>query len=491
MPDSKQLRNVNLERLFDEIIAKTEQREAFSEIKEKNIGFSAIEDMKALRDEFIAAETELELWFALVKLSNARRDMHLRVIPVDFGLKPPAWRCISAPIHVLPDLSDTQEPKFFVARVDRGISSPRNGDFIVGVNGRSMAEYMTEFTPWIPHSTLHGLYWWMAYELPKQVSHVPPNLYSNRLNLTLEGPRGNRYDVSLPYDKECFSLGLISSDPSFVEVMEQENFVAFVDRDRQLVLLRWRGFDNDYLVSDVNDLMAYAEKERLLDYDLIIDVTRSGGGSGSAFVIQRLVDQPFRTTFGNVRLSDLGKARIAREVNRRVRTEEPYVFGYDLSRRWRIDWARTDAQDAIDRGDEYTPPVPFKLAHLPKDSDGILQPAPVHFRGRVAIINASVWGGSNLDQFMAMFADNDLATLIGMPTGGFSNTWEEEELLTPPGTWMPLVEFMWTIGHTIRPNGEVLEGNPAQPDIYIPITRQNYWKYHQLLLETAIDALER
>ena len=400
MPNSKQLRGVNLEKLFDEIIAKTEQREAFSEIKEQNIGFSAIEDMKALRDEFIAAETELELWYALVKLSNARRDMHLRVIPIDFGLKSPdPRRCVSAPIHVLPDLSDVREPRFFVASVSRGVSSPRNGDFIVGVNGRSIEDYMTEFTPWIRHSALHGLYWWMALELPKQVSHVPPTLYSSRLNLTLEGPGGNRYDVSLPYNEECYSLGLISSDPGFVEVMERENFIAFVDRDRQLVLLRWRNFDNDYLVSAINDLMAYAEEERLLDYDLIIDVTRSGGGSGSAFAIQRLVDRPFRTTFGNVRLSDMGKARIAREANRRVRSEEPYVFGYDLSRRWRIDWARTDAQDAIDRGDEYTPPVPFKLAHLPKDSDGILQPAPVHFRGQVAIINAGVWGGSNLDQF--------------------------------------------------------------------------------------------
>ena len=33
-----------------------------------------------------------------------------------------------------------------------------------------------------------------------------------------------------------------------------------------------------------------------------------------------------------------------------------------------------------------------------------------------------------------------------------------------------MVQFQWSIGHTIRPNGEVLAGNPAQPDIYIPLT---------------------
>ena len=49
MEPSRRLRNVDLETLFDEIVTKTEQREAFSEVKETNIGFSAIEDMEALR----------------------------------------------------------------------------------------------------------------------------------------------------------------------------------------------------------------------------------------------------------------------------------------------------------------------------------------------------------------------------------------------------------------------------------------------------------
>ena len=41
----------------------------------------------------------------------------------------------------------------------------------------------------------------------------------------------------------------------------------------------------------------------------------------------------------------------------------------------------------------------------------------------------------------------------------------------------------------MRPNGEVLEGNPAQPDEYIPITRENYRDYHKMLVDTAIAAL--
>ena len=480
-----------LEALFDEIVNKTEQREAFSEIKEKNIGFSALEDMNALRSEFVASRTETDLYYALMKLSNARRDRHLRVEPVDGGLqRPERASCISAPVHILPDLTHIKYPTFFVAWVGEGRTTPKVGDTVVGVNGRSMAEYVNEFTPWIRHSSLHALYWQMAYELPQMVSTVPPQLYSEQLNLTLENPWGQRYEVSLPYTHQCRSFDLMVRYPGFCEVLRRESFNVMLDRSRRIILLRWYGFRSS-LVQDVADLMEYAEREKILDYDMIIDVTYSGGGSGGAYAIQRLVDQPFRPTFGNVRLSDLGKELVERYAGREPDVDAPDVFGLNLSRSWLIDWARTDAMEAIRRGDAYTPPVPFKLAHLPKDSDGILQPAPTHFSGEIAVINARTSGGSHLDQFMAMLVDNDLATFIGVPTGGYSNTWEGHEVLRFQDAGRPLVNFMWSIGHTIRPNGEVLEGNPAQPDIYIiPITRDNFRDYHRMLFDDAIAALD-
>ena len=271
--------------------------------------------------------------------------------------------------------------------------------------------------------------------------------------------------------------------------MVRENFRLLLNRDRQVVLLDWRDFESDYLRQDVTDLVGYAEEEQILDWDMVIDVTYSSGGSWGAYVIQRLVDEPFRVTFGNVRLSDLGRRKIEEIAQRQVRTDAPDIFGLNLSGSWLIDWARTDAMEAIRRGDEYTPAVPFKLAHLPKDSDGILQHAPVHFSGEVAIINARTSGGSHLDQFVAMFVDNDLATFIGVPTGGFSNTYEEGEILRFSDNGQPVVEFEWSIGHTIRPNDEILEGNPAQPDIYMPLTRGNFREYHRLLLDTAIEEI--
>lgn len=108
------------------------------------------------------------------------------------------------------------------------------------------------------------------------------------------------------------------------------------------------------------------------------------------------------------------------------------MFGLNMSRSWLVAWAQTDATEAIERADEYTPPVPFKLAQLPKDSDGILQPAPytllVKLPSSIAIINGRTSGGSHADQFVAMFVNNNLAVFLGTPTGGFSNTYDEYEL---------------------------------------------------------------
>ena len=271
--------DISLGSLFDWIIFKTEEREAFSEIKEKNMGYSAIENMRKLRAEFVAAETDLELYYALLKLNNARRDRHLRIYPVEDGIKVPNRRlCDSAPIHVLPDYSDIRNPTFFVAEVGEEYNRPRKGDLIVGVNGRSMDEYIEVFTPWIRHSTRHGLYWHMAYELPKRLTTAHPNLYSKELNLTLESPSGQRYEVSLPYQSGCERFVADIPYPGFRLVDRYENFNVFVSHSRQVVLLQWLDFE-DSLIPESQILVDWAEEEDALDYDLIIDVTDSSGGA--------------------------------------------------------------------------------------------------------------------------------------------------------------------------------------------------------------------
>ena len=140
--------DVDLGALFDEIISKTERREGLSDVKEAILGFSPIEDMKDLREEFLAAEKEIDLYYALIKLSNARGASHLWVRGHEQGPRVPERSpCATRPVRILPDLPDIHSPTFFVAEVSEGLRSPQAGDIIVGVNGSPADEYVEELTP--------------------------------------------------------------------------------------------------------------------------------------------------------------------------------------------------------------------------------------------------------------------------------------------------------------------------------------------------------
>jgi hypothetical protein len=98
------------------------------------------------------------------------------------------------------------------------------------------------------------------------------------------------------------------------------------------------------------------------------------------------------------------------------------------------------------------------------------------------------FGGSQVDQVASILVDNKLAHTIGMPTGGFSKAWDWSEVLTDSHE-RPIVSYMWSIGQTIRPNGEVLEGNPPEVNEYVPQTRENYLHYYDELIVRAMQYL--
>ena len=72
--------------LLDYILAKTMEREAFSPAKNHALAFDVEEAMLRHRDEFIAADTPQKLYYALARLSNARKDRHLSLAFVDGGI---------------------------------------------------------------------------------------------------------------------------------------------------------------------------------------------------------------------------------------------------------------------------------------------------------------------------------------------------------------------------------------------------------------------
>lgn len=495
--------------LFDTIVARTLRREAVSPIKNERLRLDLEAAMSRWRDAVVDAETEADLFYALARVSNARRDRHLEIRLVPGGIQLPDSAGVGvvdgpesdaphAPIRVLPDYTFGSSD-YFVSDLSRTPGqlpdpAPGAGDRIVSVNGVAMNERMQAMLPYVRSSTDAGERWQVAELLPMRTAALPGSFYQPTLELELERANGTRYPVSVEYfDPAGIEWADLAEPhyPGFSHVVSTPTWDLHAPDDGSPVLvLKWYGF-RETLVEDVDSLVALASRRDWLDRSLIVDATRSRGGSGGAYAVQRLSPLPFQTTFGNLRLSDAAvtwmegkKAEIA--AGRALDSGVPESMDDGT---WLLDWLQTDVATAIDAGADWTNNVPFKLAHAPRDSDGVLEPAPVGFRGRLVLL-LGPRRGSHLDQFAAIVVDNLLGLAMGMPAGGYSNTWEWEEILTMPGTGRPVVTFMWSIGQTIRPNGEVLEGNPAQVDEYLPLTRDNFQTYYGTLIERSLVQLQ-
>ena len=518
--------------------ARTERREAFSPVKTERLGFDPIAAMRALRDDVVAADTEDELFHALARLSHARRDRHLDLALVPGGLAPSYTAGLEvsggpdpdppprAPVRIFPDYADgAGEAAYFVGDVaafvdpaadataeadgdDAQPELPPIGARIASVNGMPVAAWHDSAAAFMRHSTAAALRWKLAEAMTLATAAFPPHLRADHLTLGIRSPNGEATDgdatngdatdggettYRLPFlaPGDLFWHGTAEPRyPGLALALTTGTYDLLVPEDgRRFLVLIWRGF-RESLVSDVDGLIAYAEQAGLLDHALVMDVTRSRGGSLGAYAMQRLQPRPFKTTFGNLRISDITLPFIedkrrdfaARDIN------DGGVPETIDDGTWLIEWLEDDVMSALERGDAYSNNVPFKLAHAPRDSDGILEPAAVHFRGPLGIISGP-HGGSHLDQFVSIVVDNGLGPVVGMPPGGYSNTWEWDEVLTFPGTEQPVVEFMWNIGHTIRPNGEIAEGNPVAVDEWMPLTAENVTTYYEDMLARVLELM--
>ena len=455
------------EALFEYIIEKTKDRESFSPIKEKTMGFDPIEEMYRVKNEVLDASNDTELYYALQKLSAARRDRHLSIDLIEGGLALPALSEGTAPIRFHPDYSSKDETLFFVSDLGGELekyvkkkSVPVIGDKLLKVNEISLVEYLEKIEPYVRYSTKNNFLRRAAYMMAEKDDNLPPWLFEEELTLELENSAGESYVVTLPYLKDVgWQYGRVVKnydgyklDASF----KSESFEVYrsIDSSNKTLLLWWYGFRGD-LPESTDRLIEYAEKNQLLDYDLIIDAIDSRGGSQGAYALARLTSKPFKTTGGNIKMSDITDDFIsgytARYVARQAQMDGDGREAEDDGT-WVMDWLHGPVLKGLAAGQEYSNNVPFKCAHLPHYSDWMMQPAKKHFTGKMVAFFGP-WGGSHLSQFASMIIDNDLGHTLGMPDGGYSNTWEWEEDLIFPISGKPVVEFMWSIGHTISPKG--------------------------------------
>ena len=126
------------------------------------------------------------------------------------------------------------------------------------------------------------------------------------------------------------------------------------------------------LLRDVARLMRFAQDRDCLSHDLILDMTRCRGGSRGAYAVQRLFGKRFKTTFGNLRVSDVTPLFVEQQKRRFARLR-PRKAIEDLDNgRWLMQWLLEDVQDAIARG---APPATEATRRSPRAKNPIDRPS--------------------------------------------------------------------------------------------------------------------
>jgi len=474
--------------LYDCLYHSILRREAFSPVKDARLGLNFAQDALPLRQEFIDADTDLELMQAIVHLSALREDTHMKIID-----KPNNYfgSSRSVPIRFLPEFG-TNNHTFFVANFDASLKSDkdlvnysnlRKGDLLISVNDIPIAKYTEILSKHLGHSAENKFLWEAAENLHKKRKRLSLNLYTDDgfVKYTLQKSNGDQYFVSLKYGRTDRRLNLNLGANYLNLGYTKVNLLGITDNFEiyskpNVILIELKGlseYDNnktmsgrerlDFFEAQLDSIFNWAMTNDRLNNRIILDATQAGGGMGAPLLVQRLAKRPFKTTYGNLRVSD-------DEV-------QNYVTNNLGSRvtRW--------YQEAVVNGSAYTTNRPFKLRYNEVNDNGYMPPEN-NFTGQIIGLFSSQ-SGSNLDQLSAMLHDNNiLCHSFGYPTGGFSNTWEfEDEIIDDNGK--KYCSFEWNIGHTIRPNGQILEGNPANVIEQVDLTRNNFEKYWDILVLKA------
>ena len=236
--------------LVDYLIAKTMEREAFSPVKQARLNLDVEAAMRAHEAEIVSAASEQELFYALSKLSNARRDRHLSVFGIEGGLAEPKFFSDSgeniptAPVRVEADYSSREELRLFIVDIatDTALTrGARTGDRVLAINGEAPSARIERARPYFRFSTEIGFLKKFAEASTVRTGLLPPEFYATELQLKIETGDGNVRSISLPY----LAAGKLQWDserkpryPGFTRVADRGAFDVYEPTDgREVVLL--------------------------------------------------------------------------------------------------------------------------------------------------------------------------------------------------------------------------------------------------------------
>jgi hypothetical protein len=467
--------------LFDSYAADIRDGQHLSKESFARLQTSWEDEVARSRRRFLAAKSRVDLYYALLSLKNSVHDGHSRLtLPASI---PKPEGVLRLPLYLAAVRQAGGKTSFVVTwsslpGVEKGLVLERYG-------GKSVAQAMREYLEWLDTSSPEALEDdFAAWLTRRDLSRAPPHPGAVELVLRAEatGRKIRRRAVFAP--EPAGPSKASREDPDYAGLTQAFtglNYCVYSDTSTRTLILRFTSYWNlekfrkeppalSYAlapITDWNDEHSLAASLSNKDMDqlgrfldqagpgfdrLLVDV-RLGSAyhPASRRFLELLADRPFKTTTNAMVFTPL--------MRRDTDFFEAAMHMTPLRRRelLRKELASGAAQSSL-----------FTFYCTSPDclpSEGDCRPSRPGRHLRLFVLS-SPRCGSACDQFVSIVADNGLGTVVGLPSMGASSPFRGDR-------WFKLANgerFAVTLnaGLTYRANGEVLEGNPALPKIWVP-----------------------
>jgi hypothetical protein len=438
-------------------------------------------ELEKAHRRFLDAKTKQDVYYALLSLKNSYHDMHCRLSVPD-ALEPKG-ETAALPLKFRPARVGSKLE--FVVEWSR-LPGVEKGDALKSYDGKSPEELLATFTEWevgnSPERREFEFARWLTVRDPKD---APPS-ETSAVELVLRDGKGREASARAEFSPRRREESSPAAEPSLRDDADYAgwtpdftglNYRVYADTASGTLVLRdssfWYGFSEAELwnrlrlvsyktepIWERGSLQAHddferVDMERLGDYlksrnaqfgRLLVDVRENGGGPIAQRLTEFVADKPYRATWSVTRLLPL----LRRDAQfRDAAYPRPYSGKAAMTIR------------ELESGAELASPHAFicKTDDCgPREGDG--KPSALGLHYKTALLTGP-YCVSSCDQFAAVFLDNGFGPVVGLPPAGASSPSRADvKLKLADGEEFSLG---LSFGITYRPNGEVLEGNPARP----------------------------
>jgi len=430
--------------LFDQHLKLIEGGTLISERGIVGLGLTRPEQVERARQRYLSAATRDDAYWALLSLRNTTHDAHGDLV-VPKSLRPEP-RVVKLPMTFVADAWWTAGPRFVVS--ESAIPEVEPGFELERFDGRSIPDALREAFDWHSDSSLASFHLWASRWFSSRDSWLTPIPSRRSVSLSLHDPRtGRRVEVIAAFEATSGTRARHAEDATRQPTFKGEHLSGFADAARGIAIVRIDSFRSSR--GDLEQL------ERFLDAQppgtrVLLDVRENTGGGTGHQVLGLFIPCAIRST-----------SRVAVSVPL-LRSSASFRAG--VLRFASSDETARALSKELEAGRAVSSPVSFQCNARTCQTEFLVRPA----RARPPLPVALLIGPtcmSGCDQFAAMFADNSVGPVLGQPTRGASAPFRLPWPLPLANGTSASVTL--NVGQTLRPNGEVLEGNPVKPTAFV------------------------